>query len=492
MEAGRLDFPPLVGRMRDLFALRSVPVFVVGGTLRDALLDRPTVDVDLAVEGDAVSAGRAIAEAMDGRLVVLDDARDICRVHVPGVEHWQVDLAGASDGIVEHLLGRDFTVDAMAVPLSEVGHETATCGLIDPSGGLDDLQDRVIRAVRDDIFRSDPARLMRAARLSVQLGFDIEPGTEEMARRDAALVNAVASERVRDELLLLLAQPGATEAVRLLDRLDLLCRVIPELEEARNVTQPKEHFWDVFNHLVETTGHIETVLGDVSDGPDFVSRAVPRPASLEGYFDQEGSDGHSLATLMKLCGLLHDVAKPATKTVEQSGRIRFLGHHSVGAEMVGGILERLRLSRRGTDLLSAMVQNHLRPAQMAQKGEMPSGRAVYRFFRDLGEAAVPTLYLNLADYVAARGPDLEEEEWADYCGLIGFILEEGLTERAPQALPKLVDGRDIMDAFALAPGPEVGALLDVAWEAQAGGEVGTKAEALELLQLYLNAGGRSA
>ena len=479
-------------RLRDLFAVRGVSVFVVGGTLRDAILGRPISDLDLAVEGDAVSAGREIASAMDGRLVVLDDARDICRVHIPGDEHWQVDLAGASEGIVDHLQGRDFTVDAMAVPLSEAGFQGEPRGFMDPSGGLADLRDRVIRAVSGDTFRADPARLMRAARLAVQLGFDIESSTEDMARREAALVSTVASERVRDELLLLLERPGATEAVRLLDRLNLLCRVIPEIEEARNVIQPKEHYWDVFNHLVETAGQVETVLGDGPDAGDFVSRAVPRPESLAGYFNREVSDGHTLATLMKLGGLLHDVAKPATRTVEQSGRIRFLGHHSVGAEMVQGILERLRLSRRGTDLLSTMVQNHLRPAQMAPKGEMPSGRAVYRFFRDLGEAAIPTLYLNLADYIAARGPDLQEGEWADYCELIGFILEEGLTEKAPQTLPKLVDGRDIMDAFALAPGPQIGALIDVATEAQAGGEIETKAEALDLIRMHLNAGGRSA
>ena len=491
VEEGYLGFPPLVQRLRDLFAVRGVSVFVVGGTLRDAMLGRPIVDVDLAVEGDAVSAGREIASEMNGRQVVLDDARDICRVHVPSDEHWQIDLAGASDGIVAHLLSRDFTVDAMAVPLADVSPQGGSPDPIDPSGGSADLQDRVIRAVSDDTFRADPARLMRAARLAVQLGFDIEPSTEDMAQREASLVNMVSSERVRDELLLLLEQPGAAEAVRLLDRLHLLGKVIPEIEEARNVTQPKEHYWDVFNHLVETAGQVETVLGRPCAG-DFVSRTVPRPEPLDGYFDREISDGHTLATLMKLGGLLHDVAKPATRTVEQSGRIRFLGHHSVGAEMAQGILERLRLSRRGTDMLSTMVQNHLRPAQMAPKGEMPSGRAVYRFFRDLGEAAVPTLYLNLADYIAARGPDLQEVEWTDYCDLVGFILEEGLREKAPQALPKLVDGRDIMDAFALSPGPQVGALLDVAREAQAGGEVETKAEALELIRMHLNAGGRSA
>ena len=461
----------------------------MGGALRDAMLARPTGDLDLVVEGDAISAGRGLASAFDGRVVVLDEARDICRVlGRKDDEPWQVDVAGTKGAIVDHLLGCDFTVDAMAVPLLEADVDS----LVDPSGGLADLNRGVIRAVSPTAFRADPARLMRAARLAVQLGFEIEPETEETVRREAALVTTVAPERVRDELLLLLAEPGAIDSLRLLDRLGLLSRVLPELDEARNVTQPKEHYWDVFNHLVETAGHIETVLDRDHDADSFVDRAIPRPEALAGYFDREISDGHTLATLMKLGGLLHDVAKPATRTVEPSGRIRFFGHHTVGAEMVREILERLRLSRRGTDLLSAAVQSHLRPAQMAPKGEMPSGRAIYRFFRDTGDAAVPTLYLNLADYIAARGPDLGEDEWTDYCGLVGFILTEGLAEKAPQALPKLVDGRDIMEAFAFNPGPRLGALLDIVHEAQAGGEIATKAEALDLIRSHLKAEGRSA
>ncbi len=476
-----------------LFASRNVRAFVMGGALRDELIGRPTSDLDLVVEGDAVSVGRWLASEMDGSLVILDEARNICRVHARiGGEARQLDLARADGGITDYLLNRDFTIDAMAVPLSEADSRGAARGLIDPTGGAADLRMGVIRAVSRSSFRSDPARLMRAARLAVQLGFSIEPETEEMVRREASLVGVVASERVRDELLLLLAEPGAADSLRLLDRLGLLCEVLPELEASRRVTQPKEHYWDVFDHLIETAGHVETILDPRGDEDGFIYEAIPRHEALAGFFDRKLSDGHSVRTLMKLGGLLHDVAKPATRTVEPSGRIRFLGHHTVGSEMVRGILERLRVSRRGVDLLSAAVRNHLRPAQMAAKGEMPSGRAVYRFFRDLGDAAVPTLYLNLADYVAARGPDLREDEWADYCGLVGFILREGLTEKAPRALPKLVDGRDIMKSFALVPGPEVGALLDVAREAQACGEIATKADALDLLRSHLNSGGWSA
>ena len=195
---------------------------------------------------------------------------------------------------------------------------------------------------------------------------------------------------------------------------------------------------------------------------------------------------------MKLAGLLHDVAKPATKTIEESGKIRFLGHHSLGSEMVSKIMEDFRISKRGVAFVSTIVQNHLRPAQMSPKGEMPSAKAVYRFYRDVGEAAIPTLYVNLADYLAARGSMLEEAEWSRYCGLIGHILDEGLNEKAPISLPKILGGHDIMEAFGLSPGPEVGHLLDFVHEAYVDGEIINKVEALDLIRSHLLSRGSNA
>jgi poly(A) polymerase len=490
---GASQFAPLTKILSEFFAGRAVPAFLMGGAVRDALLGRPTGDIDLAVEGEAVSLGRELASTLDAHLIVLDEARNICRV--AGSDDsgaWHVDIARAETGIVNHLRGRDCTVDAMAIPIGDVASPDLFRGLIDPADGLSDLRAGQVRMVSGTAFEDDPGRLMRAPRIAVQLGFEIESDTRAVIRRNAALVRSVAPERTRDELLALLAEPDATTSLRLLDGLGLLGEVIPELEAARGVLQPKEHHWGVFDHLVETAGQIETVLDGRRTEDGFTGRMVPRLEVLDDYFDREASDGHSLRTLLKLGGLLHDVAKPATKTVEPTGRIRFLGHHSMGAEMVRGILNRLRLSGRGTDLLCAAVQHHLRPAQMAQKGEMPTGRAIFRFFRDAGDAAVPTLYLNLADYIAARGPMLSESEWADYCGLVGHILREGLDEKAPQALPKLVDGRDIMEAFALSTGPRVGALIGIVQEAQADGEIATKTEALNLVRSHLTAGGRSA
>ena len=485
-------FPDLVGRVAGLLDSQGIDGYLVGGTVRDALLGRETEDVDIAIAGDVERTGRALADELGGRVVRLHEEWDIARVVIPSSEGpAYVDLNSAAQGIAGDLARRDFTVDAMAIPLAGVVADSPWPGLLDPYDGLSDLRKGVVRPLGPGVFEDDPARLLRAVRITVQLKFRLSEDAIAGIRSDAHLVAQVAPERVKDEFLKTIACPGAPESIRMLDGLGLLCKVIPELEEAKEVTQPKEHFWDVFNHMVETTGKIEEVFA-VSDGETGIANLVPRYEGLDEHFGERVSDGHTRLTLLKVVALLHDVAKPATKTIESTGRVRFLKHHSVGAEVVETILKRLRFSGRGVSLARLMVQNHLRPTQMAQKGEMPSGKAIYRYYRDVGDAAIDVLYLNMADYLAARGPNLGEEEWRDHTDLIGYILREGLLQKTPETLPKLVDGNDIMDRFALAPGRLVGELLDLVHEAQADQETMTKEEAYELVRTNLESGGSGA
>ena len=479
--------------MRDHFASGHTTVYLVGGVVRDVLLGRDTSDVDLAVASSAHEAGTALAERLGGRVVALDDSRDIVRV-VLGSDQaaTNIDISSYRDSIEEDLSRRDFTIDAMAVPVSEAQTGTARVSPVDPFEGADDLAKKRIRALHPSVFEDDPARLMRAPRLAVQLGFRIDEDTAESIRRHADLVSDVAAERVRDELLKLLAEPGAAASLRLLDELGLLTKVIPELGDARGITQPKEHHWDVFNHSVETAERVDWVMGDSPQADAFVTDAVPWSHSVAEHFSELVSDGHSRLTLLRLAGLLHDVAKPETRTVEPTGRIRFLGHHREGARKTEQILERLRVSGRGVELVSAMVEHHLRPSQMSQGGELPTPRAVYRYYRDVADAAIDTLYLNLADYLAARGPSLSRREWSDHCRIIDHISQGGLVQASEEGLPPLVDGHEIMRTFSLQPGPQIGSLLELVRESQAGGEIETKEEALELVRSRLGAGGARA
>ena len=485
--------PNRIDRLRDIFASRGVEAYLVGGTVRDLLLDRETRDIDVAVTTDASSVGHWLASSLAGRLVALDETRDIWRVVIPNGERvWSVDITSNGGDLLEDLGRRDFTIDALAAPIADGGAGPLGTNVIDYFGGRADLASGVIRSVRPSVFKEDPARLLRAPRLAAQLQMEIVEETVSQIQRDAHLVTTIAGERVRDEFLKLLAEPCEAYSLRRLDDLGLLCRVIPELEEARNVIQPREHHWDVFNHLIETVGQVERLL-QPNHWPDaFVSESHPGFDSIHRHFAEEISDGHTRSTLLKLAGLLHDIAKPATKTVEDTGRIRFLGHHAEGAVMSARILSRLRLSGRGVELVRLMVHHHLRPSQMAHMDELPTRKAIYRYYRDVGDAAIDTLFLNMADYLAARGPQLGSDEWSAHRRVIQSIMSENLAGEAHEPLPKLITGHDIMSMFAVGPGPGVGRLLGLAREAQASGEITNREEALELINANLNSGGAVA
>ena len=337
-----------------------------------------------------------------------------------------------------------------------------------------------MRAVGESVFQDDPARLLRAVRLAAKLQFSIEPHTAGLITRHAHLISATSGERVREEFLAVLSLDRAKNHLETLDQLGLLCCIIPELEIAKGVEQPQEHYWDVFGHSIHAVEGAERVVSRCAQ--DTEASEVPWSGEIEEYFRGDAGDGHTRATMLKLAALLHDIAKPQTKMVDAKGRTRFLGHQTLGASMADDILERMRLSNSGRDMVHGMVENHLRPIQMSQDGELPTPRAVYRYFRDVGDVAIDTLYLSLADHLAARGPNLDMEGWRHHADIVAHILEVGTHQQTPEKMPRLVTGYDLMQEFGLSPGPLVGLLMDEVNEAQASGTLSTRDEALDLVR----------
>lgn len=479
--------PPLAQETARALTKEGVEAFLVGGAVRDALLGRSSRDVDLLVTAPARPVARQLAEVLGGRLVELDTTRGMYRVVVRRHDGtWTVDMGWDALGVLHDLSRRDFTIDAMALPLGKLV-ASGRAAVLDPHGGLADLRERRLRALSLAVLQEDPLRALRGPRLVAQLGLRLDPETEAWIRQVAPLVDRVAKERVREELLRLLDEAGATASLRLLDRLGLLARLFPELERGRGVSQPPEHHFDVLDHGLETPGQLERLLAEPDGDP--VPLSVPHREEMAGYFAQEAAGGHPRLSLVKLACLLHDVGKPYTRTVEPSGRIRFLEHAVVGAAIADDALRRLRFGRRERELVAGMVRYHLRPTQMAPRGELPTPRAIYRYFRDVGPVAKDVLYLCMADYLAARGPRLDLQDWRRHCRLVAHILEQGRVQRGPEGPPKLLTGHDIMRAFSLEPGPLIGHLLEIAREAQAEGLVTTKEEALSLLKSRLAAQG---
>ena len=470
--------PTILSAARRALGERHAPAWVAGGAVRDALLGRDPVDLDLAVDVDDVAdLARAVAKEAGAAAVALDAERGIHRI-VSRDDGSAVDLTLAAEGIGPDLLRRDFTINAMALPL-QLWPNAAPPLVVDPTGGLEDLWAKRLRAVSEAGLAEDPVRMVRAVRLCAELGLEVEPQTAAWTAAASERIASSAPERVRYELVRLMRPPGAARHLRLLDSLGLLTRIIPELEAARETTQPKEHYWDVLEHSIEAVSKVQGVLRVEPLDPE-PEPAVPWEARDDDYAAEPVGGGRTRADALRLAALLHDVAKPACKTVEEDGRIRFLGHAKEGAVMTEQVMERLRFSNRERRLVAAMVREHLRPGMITRDPAGPSRRALHRYFRDAGDAAVDTLYLSFADYLAARGPRFDPADWAAYAERIHGILVAYYSRESEAPAPRLVDGHDLMGALGLEPGPIVGRLMETLREAQAAGEIETRPQAIAL------------
>lgn len=475
----------LLTQVSKFLTRNGIPAYIVGGFLRDLILARDTADIDIALKADALEVAPKIASQLGGNFVSLDKINRVGRLILSGLGvpsgtgQWQIDFSTIEDGIEQDLGRRDFTIDAMAISLDRIAKRTETKEIIDPFGGLKDIKRKAIRAISDTVFKEDAARLLRAVRLAAEIDFTISQETEALIRQNSHLITNVAGERVREELLRLLATADTGQLLLHLDELGLIRALIPELNEAKGVEQPGEHQWDVFNHSVKTVDAIDFVLrrGSWQYTTRSVLDYVPWSAELAEHFELRVSGGSTRRLLLKLAALLHDIAKPQTKMVNAEGRIRFLGHPRQGAPIAAGILERLRFSSKEIKLVTAIVGHHLRPVQISH-GELPTHRAIYRYLRDAGDAAIDTLFFSLADHLATRGKDLDMINWQEHTGLVNYVLTQLFKEENVVLPAKLISGHDLINKFNLSPGPEIGKLLEAIREAQACQEVSTRDEAL--------------
>jgi poly(A) polymerase len=464
---------------------QDIKSYLVGGFVRDVLLRRDTADIDIAVAADAVEIAPKLADALGGKFVLLDKANRMGRVVVdkkaPSGGRWELDFSTLQGSIEQDLARRDFTIDSIAIDLEELTRDDVT--LIDPFDGWADLQNGIIRAVSETAFQSDAARLLRAVRLAAELGFGLDSQTEVLIKRHCHLIAGVAGERLREELLRLLAVPESQRFLPYLDDLGLVTAIFPELAEAKGVEQPKEHFWDVFDHSIQTVIAVDFLLhqGTWKYAGDEVLAIAPWSEALAQHFAQEVSSGSTRRSLLKLAALLHDVAKPQTKAIGEDGRTHFLGHAKLGAAVAAESLERLRFSSKEVKLVESMIKYHLRPGQMSQ-GELPTHRAIYRYFRDTADGGIDILFLSLADHLATRGPRLNLAGWQEHAHMVEYVLAQHLEQQRLVVPAKLVDGHDLIHIFGLSPGPKIGEVLEAVREAQASGDVTTREEAIAYIR----------
>jgi putative nucleotidyltransferase with HDIG domain len=336
-------------------ALAGTPAWLVGGAIRDRAIGRATSDVDVIVDGDTASAARAIAAAARRAFCFeLSEEFGAWRV-VARDSSWQVDLEPLRGGSVQADLAlRDFTVNAIAEPL-------AGGAPIDPLGGLEDLAARRLRMAAPSAFSDDALRVLRLARLAVELELEPDAQTTAAARAGAAGLSATAPERVFTELCRVLGAADAVRGVELMGALGATAVVLPELDALRGVEQNRFHHTDVYKHTLEVLQQAIDLGAACARGEaDRGDVLGEHRARVRELLSEPLADGLTRVDALRWGALLHDAAKPLVREVGAGGGVTFIGHDARGAELARDVLARLRASERLRAHVAALARNHLR------------------------------------------------------------------------------------------------------------------------------------
>jgi putative nucleotidyltransferase with HDIG domain len=320
------------------------------------------------------------------------------------------------------------------------------------------------------VLTDDPLRALRAVRLEAALGVRLTRAGATAVSAAAGGLADVSAERVREELLALLAMGESARALRRADALGVLGVIVPEIEPMRRTAQPAPHRFPVLEHSLRAVAGCDRLLRRLS-------ALTPYGEELAAHLAEPLGGGLTRATTLKLAALLHDVSKPETRR-RIRGRVRFFEHDVIGARRARAVGERLKLPERAVAVVERLVRHHLRPMHLAS-ATCVTPRARYRFYRDLREDTRDLLLLVLVDAAAVTGAS-PVAMWRR-SPLVRELMRGWAEQRAAAATPPLVRGEDVMARFRLEPGPRVGWLLAQAREAQDLGRVGSREEALAYL-----------
>ena len=455
-------------------------IYMVGGTVRDTVLGIPSHDLDVAVADHAVEfAKRLIKELGYGTFVDLCGPEDeAARVVLKGV---QVDIAAFREGagtIEEDLRLRDFTINAMAVPLSQLVDGEAAVELIDPTGGMEDLEAGRIRHC-SQAFVADPVRMLRGYRLCAILGFRMEDETVQAIKKYRSLIGHVAVERTGYELQLIFDSARTTETVRAMGETGLLRELLPELYKGEGLEQPEFHHLDVLNHSFQALEMMEKII-----------------AEPELYFPGMATEIHSYlkkrnnVRCLKWAALMHDIGKPKTRKEpeEKDGRITFYRHDEEGRQIFNHFADYMRWSKAEKDVSGELIAMHMHPFHLCnvQREKPITKRAALKLCRRAESDLVGLFMLAMSDSLASKGekkPEKMEEELLQLFSSVMKIYDENI--KPVLQGPRLLTGNDLINEFSIPPGPQFSVIQDELEAARVEGDVVDRESAVAWVEEYL-------
>ncbi len=467
-------------------------VYLVGGAIRNLLLDLPIEDLDFIIEGPVKPVLQRVKRALYAKAYILDDARQTSRVIYAPAQGDPIDadfvtLSGGS--LTTDLTSRDFTVNAIALDLQQ------SDAWIDPTSGIPDLHAGVLRCCSIQSMTLDPLRVLRGVRFAVEYDFSVDAKSLNVMKHAVPSLAGISGERIRDELFKCLQSKDPLKALQLMNSLGCFKVILTAISDMESIpahpphVHPlKEHTFRVVEILKQFT---DGLVSDAQIGQDvFIEEVMPklRPyrAQLKAHIAAEYPEGRTRLGLMLMGALYHDTGKPETLTQDSSESVHYYGHAEVSREHMLGLARTLGLSKREGELLACLVGNHMRIHQLANTGQAVSDRAIYRFFRDTGDIGLDLCLLSMADLQATYESTLSAEKLESELAVIARLMEAWFN-RSQKVVspPKLLDGNDIMRLFDLQPGPIFSQILAALVEAQAAGEVTDSEGAIRFVEDFL-------
>ena len=487
----RLPDRELLNQLHSFASARGVRLYLVGGCVRDLLLNRPVSDLDFALEEDALPFARAFADALGAAFVTLDERLPTARV-VIRESGFTIDFAQFRGGTIEEDLRlRDLTINAIGIEISPLVTQPSV-QLVDPCSGLSDLKSGQLRFPSESVVLDDPLRLLRVYRFAAQLDFAIPEGTIHLICRHKDLLrqvkssemsrDIVAAERIRDELIKILDAANAAAYIRQMDDSGIFTQILPEIESIQGTQQDDYDCVDLWERSLLALQRFEE--------EPLPNALAPYQREIQDYLNTNLVHGLRRETIIKLALLLHNFEKPSSETDDSGEIAQSSKRETVGTDITARIMKRLRLGGKATKLMSCLVRHHCHLTTLLKTN--PTRRSISRFLKAADQDWLGALLVCYADLRALREDRREPADLSKAEGLMVEIANRYFLDIRPMmARGRLISGDEIMEALDLKSGAVVGDILKQVEALQFDGEIHTPEEALAAARRILEMSNQS-
>lgn len=445
---------------------KNTEIFLVGGVFRDFYLNKENFDKDIVVfNTDAEDFAKKLAKSIHATFIVLDEENKIYRLVLKDKINC-IDIASPiGETIQDDLKRRDLTINAIAINID-------TLEIIDVVSGIEDLESKKIRHISEQNFIDDPLRLLRAYRFEAMLGFEIDGELNQIIKKHAKKIHECAVERINYEFLKLLSGDFSAQTLLNMAETTMLSELFPIVEDLKKIPPNLHHHLNLFFHSIEVVKQIQEIYEKSN-------------LQVQEHLNRTDFGGATRLAHLKLGGLLHDIGKPSTWTVEdETGRHRFIKHDDIGAKMSEKMLRKAKFSKKQIEYISKMIKYHIYPSHVVQAPEL-NEKIYMRFVRKMENEAIDVIILAMADRLSARGVEITDEIVEKNINNLQLLLEFYLNIKDNlKPLPKLLSGEEIMEILNINPSPELGKLVKALQEAQLAGDITNKEEAIAFVSAF--------